>query len=122
MGIWVDETPLGISSLLLTMFDLFKNALLAMSFEELLWMGFGFLGQGIFFSRWLVQWVVSERNEESQIPVSFWYMSMVGSVIVLAYAIHRADLVFMAGQSVGTVVYIRNIMLLHQANKRVVSG
>ena len=104
------------------MLESFKQIILAMSFEELLWMGFGFLGQGIFFSRWLVQWLVSERKAESQIPVSFWYMSLVGSVIVLAYAIHIADLVFMAGQSVGTVVYIRNIMLLHQANKRVVSG
>ncbi|WP_342348453.1 lipid-A-disaccharide synthase N-terminal domain-containing protein [uncultured Nitrospira sp.] len=111
-----------IHSLLLTMLESFTHTFLAMSFEELLWIGFGFFGQGIFFSRWLVQWVVSERNEESQIPMSFWYMSLVGSVIVLTYAIHIADLVFMAGQSVGTVVYVRNIMLLHQANKRVVSG
>ena len=57
---------MGLQSLLLTMFESFKHVLLAMSFEELLWMGFGFLGQGIFFSRWLVQWLVSERNEEDR--------------------------------------------------------
>lgn len=90
--------------------------------EEMIWLGVGFLGQGLFFSRWLLQWVVSERQAESQIPVAFWYMSLFGSVIVLAYAIHRIDPVFIAGQSVGTVVYVRNLILLHRAKKRVASG
>ena len=89
---------------------------------EMMWVGIGFVGQGLFFGRWLLQWVVSERKAESQIPVAFWYMSLIGSVIVLAYAIHRLDPVFIAGQSVGTLVYVRNIMLLHRAPKRVVSG
>ncbi|MGD9850783.1 MAG: lipid-A-disaccharide synthase N-terminal domain-containing protein [Nitrospirales bacterium] len=96
--------------------------MLDMSTTEMIWVGIGFIGQSLFFSRWLIQWVVSERKSESQIPVSFWYMSLIGSVIVLAYAIHKFDPVFMVGQGVGTLVYIRNIMLLHQAKKRVVSG
>lgn len=90
--------------------------------EEMIWLGVGFLGQGLFFSRWLLQWVVSERQAKSHIPVAFWYMSLFGSVIVLAYAIHRIDPVFIAGQSVGTVVYIRNLILLRRAKKRVASG
>jgi len=89
---------------------------------EMMWVGIGFVGQGLFFGRWLLQWFVSERKAESQIPVAFWYMSLIGSVIVLAYAIHRLDPVFIAGQSVGTLVYIRNIMLVHRTPKRVVSG
>ncbi|KPK27829.1 MAG: hypothetical protein AMK69_09745 [Nitrospira bacterium SG8_3] len=89
---------------------------------EMMWVGIGFVGQGLFFGRWLLQWVVSERKAESQIPVAFWYMSLIGSVIVLAYAIHRLDPVFIAGQSVGTLVYVRNIMLVHRAPKRAVSG
>lgn len=89
---------------------------------ETIWVGIGFLGQSLFFSRWLLQWMVSERQAESQIPVAFWYMSLIGSVIVLAYAIHRLDPVFIAGQSVGTVVYVRNLILLHRAKKRVASG
>ncbi|MDH4193869.1 MAG: lipid-A-disaccharide synthase N-terminal domain-containing protein [Nitrospirota bacterium] len=93
-----------------------------MSYYEMMWVGIGFVGQGLFFGRWLLQWVVSERKAESQIPVAFWYMSLIGSVIVLAYAIHRLDPVFIAGQSVGTLVYVRNIMLVHRAPKRVVSG
>ncbi len=90
--------------------------------EEMIWLGIGFFGQGLFFSRWLLQWFVSERKAESQIPVSFWYMSLIGSVIVLAYAIHRLDPVFMAGQSVGTLVYVRNLILIHRTQKRVKSG
>ncbi len=96
--------------------------MLDLSTNEMIWVGIGFIGQSLFFSRWLIQWVVSERKAESQIPVSFWYMSLIGSVIVLAYAIHKVDPVFMVGQGVGTLVYIRNIMLLHQSKKRVVSG
>ncbi len=96
--------------------------MLDLSTNEMIWVGIGFIGQSLFFSRWLIQWVVSERKAESQIPVSFWYMSLIGSIIVLAYAIHKMDPVFMVGQGVGTLVYIRNIMLLYQAKKRVVSG
>ena len=90
--------------------------------EEMVWLGIGFFGQSLFFSRWLLQWFVSERKAESQIPISFWYMSLAGSVIVLAYAIHKLDPVFMAGQSVGTLVYVRNLILIHRSQKRVASG
>ena len=89
---------------------------------ETIWLGIGFFGQSLFFSRWLLQWVVSERQAKSHIPVAFWYMSLFGSIIVLAYAIHRVDPVFIAGQSVGTVVYVRNLILLYRAQKRVASG
>jgi lipid-A-disaccharide synthase-like uncharacterized protein len=90
--------------------------------EEVIWLGIGFLGQSLFFSRWLLQWVASERLAESHIPVSFWYMSLIGSVIVLAYALHKTDPVFIVGQGVGTVVYVRNLVLLYRAKKRVTSG
>lgn len=93
-----------------------------MSTYEMMWVGIGFVGQSLFFSRWLLQWFVSERKAESQIPVSFWYMSLIGSVIVLAYAIHKVDPVFIAGQGLGTLVYVRNLILLHRAKKRVASG
>ncbi len=96
--------------------------LAALSTEEMIWLGIGFFGQSLFFSRWLLQWFVSERKAESQIPISFWYMSLAGSVIVLAYAIHKLDPVFMAGQSVGTLVYVRNLILIHRSHKRVPSG
>ncbi|MBK9307384.1 MAG: lipid-A-disaccharide synthase N-terminal domain-containing protein [Nitrospira sp.] len=83
---------------------------------ETLWIGIGFLGQGLFFGRWVVQWIASERTAESRVPVSFWYMSLIGGLITLSYAIYRMDPVFIAGQSIGSVVYLRNLALIHRAN------
>lgn len=85
-----------------------------MSTDEVIWVSIGFLGQGLFFGRWLVQWLASERSAESRVPVAFWYMSLIGGLITLAYALYRKDPVFIAGQSVGAVVYIRNLMLIRR--------
>jgi len=85
--------------------------------SEHLWIGIGFLGQGLFFGRWVIQWIASERNSESRVPVAFWYMSLVGGLITLAYAIYRVDPVFIAGQSVGAIVYIRNLVLIRRAGQ-----
>ena len=52
---------------------------------EILWLAIGFLGQGLFFGRWLVQWIVSERKAESRMPIAFWYLSLVGSLCLLSY-------------------------------------
>ena len=73
---------------------------------------FGLFGQLVFLARFLVQWVVSERRGRSVIPVAFWYLSLVGSAILLAYGVLREDPVIILGQSVGAVVYVRNLMLL----------
>lgn len=81
---------------------------------ETIWLGIGFFGQALFFGRWVVQWIASEKKSESQVPVSFWYMSLIGGLITLAYAIYREDPVFIAGQGVGSVVYIRNLMLIRR--------
>ncbi|MFZ1804454.1 MAG: lipid-A-disaccharide synthase N-terminal domain-containing protein, partial [Nitrospira sp.] len=74
-------------------------------------------GQGLFFGRWLVQWIASERTAESRVPVSFWYMSLIGGLITLAYAIYRKDPVFISGQALGAVVYVRNLVLIHRADQ-----
>ena len=85
-----------------------------MTRTEIIWVAIGFLGQGLFFGRWVIQWIASERKAESRVPVAFWYMSLVGGLITLAYAIYRRDPVFIAGQGVGAVVYIRNLMLIYR--------
>ena len=72
---------------------------------ETIWLAIGFLGQGMFFGRWVIQWIASERKAESQVPISFWYMSLIGGLITLTYAIYREDPVFIAGQSIGSIVY-----------------
>ncbi len=83
---------------------------------ETIWLGIGFFGQALFFGRWLVQWIASERNAESRVPVSFWYMSLIGGLITLTYAIYRMDPVFISGQALGAVVYVRNLVLIHRAD------
>jgi lipid-A-disaccharide synthase-like uncharacterized protein len=88
-----------------------------LAYTDAAWIGFGFLGQGIFFLRWVVQWIASEQHAESRVPIAFWYMSLVGGLITLAYAIHILDPVFIAGQSVGAFVYLRNLMLIYRTNR-----
>lgn len=76
------------------------------------WVFFGFVGQFLFFTRWIVQWVASEKAKRSYIPISFWYISLSSGFILLIYAIHRVDPVFILGQGVGLANYTRNIMLI----------
>ncbi len=77
--------------------------------EHFAWYAFGFLGQAFFFSRFLVQWLVSERAGRSIIPLSFWYLSLFGGVTLFVYAIHLGDPVFIIGQSTGAFIYLRNL-------------
>lgn len=81
------------------------------------WVIVGLIGQGFFSMRFLIQWLVSEKRGESTIPLSFWYFSIGGSLILLTYAIHREDPVFILGQSLGSVIYIRNLILIDRKNK-----
>lgn len=78
----------------------------------------GFVGQSLFFSRFLVQWIVAERRGESVVPTVFWYLSIVGGIILLTYAIYKQDPVFITGQAGGTFVYARNLMLIHKKKHR----
>lgn len=82
---------------------------------ERVWVGLGLFGQLLFSARFIVQWIASERKKRSIIPVSFWYFSLGGSALLLAYAIYRKDPVFILGQSAGAVVYVRNLWLIKAA-------
>lgn len=77
-----------------------------------LWAFIGLLGQGLFASRFLVQWVHSERQGRSEIPVSFWFLSIGGGLILLAYAVQIANVVFIIGQVSGLAIYLRNLQLV----------
>jgi len=76
-----------------------------------LWLLLGLGAQAFFAGRFLVQWIVSERRRRVVIPRSFWYLSLAGSALLLVYAIHRRDPVFILGQAAGLVVYARNLVL-----------
>ncbi len=79
---------------------------------ETFWLALGFVAQALFSARFLVQWIASERVGRSVIPLAFWFFSMGGGALLLAYAIYRLDPVFIVGQAAGLVVYSRNLLLI----------
>jgi len=85
---------------------------------QTIWLGIGFLGQALFFMRFFIQWLHSEREKRSVIPVAFWYFSLGGGVILLAYAIHRQDPVFILGQGTGLIIYLRNMYFIATERRR----
>lgn len=78
-------------------------------------MALGFTGQALFSSRFLVQWIASERQGRSVVPPVFWYLSLAGGALLFCYAVARRDPVFIVGQSAGLVVYARNLILLERS-------
>ncbi len=89
-----------------------------MNYNFDIWLIIGFVAQTIFGARFLLQWLVSEKQHKSVIPIGFWYLSIVGSLMLLIYAIHRKDPVFILGQATGLFIYIRNLMMIHKEKKR----
>ena len=81
---------------------------------EIIFLIIGFIGQGIFASRFIFQWIYSEKKGESYIPIIFWYLSIFGGLGLLVYAIFRKDPVIIAGQSVGIFIYLRNLILIYK--------
>lgn len=87
------------------------------------WVLFGILGQILFGSRFIVQWLASERRQESTIPVAFWYLSLLGGLILFAYAFwYRQDIVFTIGQSAGVFIYVRNLVLIRRLSRQRAAG
>jgi lipid-A-disaccharide synthase-like uncharacterized protein len=90
--------------------------------EESWWLLLGFGGQVLFMGRFVLQWFVSERQQKSVIPVSFWYLSIAGALVLLVYAMHRHDPVFTAGQGLGVAIYLRNLHLIRAERARSGAG
>ena len=90
----------------------------AQTTTEFIWILVGLGGQLLFMMRFLVQWIVSEKARRSVVPVSFWWFSIGGAAILLAYAIYRADPVFILGQSLGFFIYTRNLWLIYAEKRR----
>ena len=81
------------------------------------WVLFGFAAQFIFFLRFAVQWWESEKKKQSVIPISFWYLSLVGTFMILIYSIQRKDIVFTAASFLNSFIYIRNLILIRNKAK-----
>tara|TARA_Y100000768_G_scaffold314715_1_gene249605 strand:+ start:260 stop:556 length:297 start_codon:yes stop_codon:yes gene_type:complete len=92
------------------MFEYFNN----LSQIEVVFLIIGFVGQGLFASRFIVQWIYSEKKGESQIPIVFWYLSIFGGIGLLIYSIFRQDPVIILGQSFGLFIYLRNLYLIYK--------
>ena len=79
-----------------------------------IWLVVGFLGQAVFSMRFLLQWWRSERARRSVVPIGFWYLSLLGGLLLLSYAVHQRDPVFILGQATGVFVYLRNLHLIRR--------
>lgn len=89
-----------------------------MSSTEKIWLIIGFAGQSLFAMRFLVQWIKSEKEKASVIPIAFWYFSVSGGLVLLSYAIYKKDPVFIAGQLTGILIYLRNLYFIHNTSAR----
>lgn len=85
---------------------------------QALWVATGFVGQALFGARFLVQWLCSEFQHRSVVPRLFWYLSVAGGVLVLSYAIHRREIVFIIGELVTLSIFLRNLQLLRRRPER----
>ncbi len=83
------------------------------------WLVIGFAGQTMFFFRFFWQWVASEAAKRSIVPEAFWYFSLAGGTVLLIYAIHKLDPVFILGQACGLLIYSRNIYLIWRERRRI---
>jgi lipid-A-disaccharide synthase-like uncharacterized protein len=81
---------------------------------EITWLAVGFAGQILFFMRFFFQWLASEKKKESIIPLSFWYFSIGGGLLLFLYSLYRKDPVFIAGQGLGIFIYARNLYFIYR--------
>ena len=89
------------------------NYLTELSKIEIFFLLVGFAGQGLFASRFIFQWIYSERKGNSVIPIGFWYLSIFGGKSLLIYAISRKDSVIILGQYFGILIYLINLVLIY---------
>ena len=82
--------------------------------DSLYWLGFGLLGNATFGARFFVQWIASERAGDSVVPVAFWYLSIAGSLILLVYALHLGNPVFILAFLPNSCIYLRNLWLIRK--------
>ncbi|MBL4786834.1 MAG: lipid-A-disaccharide synthase N-terminal domain-containing protein [Cohaesibacteraceae bacterium] len=82
------------------------------------WAILGFIAQMLFMMRFVVQWITSERRGKSVVPIAFWFFSIGGGLLMLVYVIGRKDPVLIAGQSMGIVIYARNLWLIYREKRQ----
>jgi len=102
--------------------EFFRTSIMEQISGSPFWFLIGLTGQVIFGARFVLQWIASEYKKRSHVPVAFWYISILGSLVLLAYSIHRKDPVFMLGLSLNSLIYIRNLHLIHRHAGKLATG
>ena len=85
---------------------------------DTIWTSIGFLGQAVFGVRFLIQWLRSEQAGHSVVPIAFWYVSLAGGLISLAYALHLQAWPLVLGQAMPIPIYARNLYMIHRDRTR----
>jgi lipid-A-disaccharide synthase-like uncharacterized protein len=98
--------------------EFLKNAVTEQIVKDPVWASVALVGQVVFGGRFVLQWIVSEYKRRSHVPTSFWFVSLVGSLILLSYSIHIKNPIFMLGFSLNTLIYLRNIHLIYKHAKK----
>jgi lipid-A-disaccharide synthase-like uncharacterized protein len=106
----IEMVALGFANALLAVFPFLPDSLA--THPEQIMIIVGFAGQGLFAMRFIVQWLTSEGQGRSVIPIAFWYFSIGGGAVLLLYAIWRQDPVIICGQGLGLFIYLRNLFLI----------
>lgn len=101
-----------------SIYHFIKTAIEEQIIGDPIWATVALVGQVVFAGRFIFQWLVSEYKKKSYVPIAFWYMSIVGSVILLFYSIHIKNPIFMVSFSLNTLIYVRNLHLLHMEAKK----
>jgi len=87
---------------------------------DVFWYVFGFAAHAVFAGAFVVQWLASEKRKRSHVPISFWYIRIVGTVMLFAFSTmlwmegSEKSIVFMFGFSVNTFIYVRNLVLIYR--------
>ena len=95
--------------------EFFKNAVAEKIVQDPFWATVGLFGQLVFSCRFILQWIVSEYKKRSHVPTAFWFISIVGSLILLSYSIHIKNPIFILGFSLNTLIYLRNLHLIYNS-------
>ena len=98
--------------------EFIKNAVAEQIVGDPVWATIALIGQFMFGGRFVLQLIASEYRRRSYIPVSFWYLSLCGGLILLCYSIHIRNPIFMLAFSVNTLIYLRNLQLIYREAKR----
>jgi lipid-A-disaccharide synthase-like uncharacterized protein len=96
------------------MFESFIRESIKELLKEPFWTAFSLVGQFTFGGRFVIQWLVSEYKKKSYVPTAFWYLSVIGSIILLVYSVHRKEPIFILGFSLNALIYIRNLHLIYK--------